>query len=114
MDKVADLIGRRVAIPQWSQTATVYMRGYLAHEAGVPLSSIEWVQTGVNEPGRKEGVPFLKLPSGIEVIIAPDRTINGMVLSGEIDAAIAARPSRAFIEGHADVHNRLVLQMVSL
>jgi 4,5-dihydroxyphthalate decarboxylase len=103
IDKVADLIGRRVAIPQWTQTATVYMRGYLAHDAGVPLSLIKWVQAGVNEPGRREGVPFLKLPSGIEVTAAPDRTINDMLLSGEIDAAITARPPRAFIEGHTGI-----------
>ncbi len=100
IDKPQDLAGRRVAIPQWTQTATVYVRGYIAHEVGVPLSSIEWVQAGVNEPGRKEGVTFLKLPDGIRVTAAPDRTINGMLLAGEIDAAITARPPRAFAEGH--------------
>jgi 4,5-dihydroxyphthalate decarboxylase len=103
IDKPADLAGRRVAIPQWTQTATVYVRGYLAHDAGVSLSSIEWVQAGVNEPGRKEGVTFLKLPAGIKVTPAPDRSINGMLLSGEIDAAITARPPRAFTDGHAGI-----------
>lgn len=103
INEPADLAGRRVAIPQWTQTATVYVRGYLAHDAGVALSSIEWVQAGVNEPGRKEGVSFLNLPVGIKVRAVPDRTINGMLLSGEIDAAITARPPRAFTEGHAGI-----------
>ena len=103
IEKPSDLAGRRVAIPQWTQTATVWVRGYLAHEAGVALSSIDWVQAGVNEPGRKEGVTFLNLPAGIDVTAAPDRTINGMLLSGEIDAAITARPPRAFSEGHAGI-----------
>ena len=31
-----DLAGRTVGVPQWSQTATVYVRGYLTHDAGVP------------------------------------------------------------------------------
>jgi len=101
--KPADLAGRRVGIPQWTQTATVYVRGYLAHDASVALSSIEWVQAGVNEPGRKEGVSFLKLPAGINVTAAPEKTINGMLLSGEIDAAITARPPRAFTEGHTGI-----------
>ena len=101
--KPADLAGCRVGIPQWTQTATVYVRGYLAHDASVALSSIEWVQAGVNEPGRKEGVSFLKLPAGINVTAAPEKTINGMLLSGEIDAAITARPPRAFTEGHTGI-----------
>src|SRR6187551_468697 len=29
----AELRGRRVGIPQWSQTATVFVRGYLQHQA---------------------------------------------------------------------------------
>ena len=103
INKPADLAGRRVGIPQWTQTATVYVRGYLAHDASVALSSIEWVQAGVNEPGRKEGVSFLKLPAGINVTAAPEKTINGMLLSGEIDAAITARPPRAFTEGHTGI-----------
>ena len=45
-----DLAGRTIGIPQWSQTATVYVRGYLTHDAGVQLASIRWVQAGVDHP----------------------------------------------------------------
>ena len=48
-----DLAGRAVGIPQWSQTATVYVRGFLTHDAGVPVRSIRWVQAGVGQPGRR-------------------------------------------------------------
>ena len=58
-----DLAGRTVGIPQWSQTATVYVRGYLTHDAGVQLASIRWVQAGVDQPGRRDGVPSY-LPRG--------------------------------------------------
>ena len=44
-----DLAGRTIGIPQWSQTATVYVRGYLTHDAGVQLASIRWVQAGVDQ-----------------------------------------------------------------
>lgn len=93
----ADLAGRRVGIPQWTQTATIYVRGMLAHDAGVPLSSIRWVQAGLNEAGRKEGVSFLELPAGIEIEPAPQRTLNDMLLAGELDAVISARPPKAFV-----------------
>jgi len=35
-----DLAGRRVGIPQWVQTAVIYVRGFLADDAGVALSDV--------------------------------------------------------------------------
>ena len=59
-----DLEGRAVGIPEWAQTAGIYVRGMLAEEEGVDLAKIKWLQAGVDEPGRAEKVE-LKLPSGI-------------------------------------------------
>ena len=94
----SDLKGRIVGIPQWSQTATVYVRGYLQHDAGVPLSSITWVQAGVDEAGRRDPINS-RLPPGVTVEARPDRTLTDMLLKGEIDAIITARPPRCFVEG---------------
>ena len=85
-----DLEGRRVGIPEWAQTAGIYVRGLLQHEYGVDLARIEWVQAGVREPGRVEKVE-LQLPPGVKIRPAPDKTLAGMLASGEIDAAISAR-----------------------
>jgi 4,5-dihydroxyphthalate decarboxylase len=98
----AQLAGRRVGIPQWSQTATVYVRGYLAHDVGIPLSSIEWVQAGVNEPGRKEPAK-IQVPSGIRLRPEPTRTLSDMLLKGEIDAVITARPPEPFTKGEPGI-----------
>lgn len=94
----SDLKGRKVGIPQWSQTATVYVRGFLQHDAGVPLSSIHWVQAGVDDAGRADQVR-LCLPDGVKVEAKPDRTLGDMLIKGEIDAMITARPPRSFLEG---------------
>jgi 4,5-dihydroxyphthalate decarboxylase len=88
--KPKDLEGKRVGIPEWAQTAGIYVRGLLQHEYGVDLSRIEWIQAGVRQPGRVEKVE-LKLPPGIRITPAPDKTLAGMLASGEIDAAISAR-----------------------
>jgi len=88
--KPADLEGKRVGIPEWTQTAGLYVRGLLAHEYGVDLRRIEWIQAGVRQPGRIEKVA-LSLPPGIRITPAPDKTLAGMLASGEIDAAISAR-----------------------
>ena len=93
-----DLAGRTVGIPQWSQTATVYVRGFLTHDAGVPLRSIRWVQAGVDQPGRRDGVQSY-LPEGVTVTPRPDRTLSDLLASGEIDAVISARPPQCFMQG---------------
>ena len=80
-----DLAGRTIGIPQWSQTATVYVRGYLTHDAGVQLASIRWVQAGVDQPGRRDGVPSY-LPEGVTVTPLPDRTLSDLLVSGLISS----------------------------
>lgn len=93
----ADLKCRTIGIPQWSQTATIYVRGYLMHDAGVPLGSIAWVQAGVDEAGREDHVE-LTLPPGVQLTARPNKTLSGMLMSGEIDAAITARPPQCFLD----------------
>ena len=88
--KPKDLEGRRVGIPEWAQTAGVYVRGLLQHEHDVDLRRIQWVQAGVHQRGRVEKVS-LKLPPGTTIVPAPDRTLSEMLAKGELDAAISAR-----------------------
>jgi 4,5-dihydroxyphthalate decarboxylase len=85
-----DLEGRRVGVPEWAQTATIYVRGMLAHEYGVDLASIDWVQAGVHEAGRLEKVK-LHLPPGLRVTPARDRSLADMLAKGDLDAVISAR-----------------------
>jgi 4,5-dihydroxyphthalate decarboxylase len=66
----AELMGKRIGIPQWTQTAVPYVRSWLQHDAGVALTSVDWVQAGVNDPGRKEMVAF-ELPRGIKLTAVP-------------------------------------------
>jgi 4,5-dihydroxyphthalate decarboxylase len=86
---------RRIGVPEWTQTATVYARGLLEHEFGVRLTEVEWVQAGTNQPGRTEGVK-VELPDGVSVTPEPDRTLNDMLVGGDLDAVIAAHPPREF------------------
>jgi 4,5-dihydroxyphthalate decarboxylase len=85
-----DLEGKRVGIPEWAQTAGIYVRGLLQHEYGVDLRRIEWIQAGVREPGREEKVE-LKLPPGVRITPQPGKTLAGMLAVGELDAVISAR-----------------------
>lgn len=96
------LRGARVGIPEWAQTAAIYSRGYLAHHAALRLEEIRWFQAGVNQPGRAEKVA-LRLPQGLQLTPAPDRSLNAMLLAGELDAVMSAHPPRGFDDGSGDV-----------
>ena len=98
----SDLNGKRVGIPEWAQTAAVYSRGLLQHQYGVDLTSIQWVQAGVDQPGRQEKVK-LNLPAGIRYRPEPTKRLGGMLVSGEIDAALSAHPPLCFDEGHPNI-----------
>jgi 4,5-dihydroxyphthalate decarboxylase len=98
----ADLKGKRVGVPEWAHTAAVWMRGWLMHEGGVPLADIEWVQAGTNEAGRIEKVE-LSLPKGVTLRREPEKTLSGMIASGELDCVIIARPPDCFRQKHPDV-----------
>jgi 4,5-dihydroxyphthalate decarboxylase len=89
---------KRIGVPEWAQTAAIYSRGYLVHEAKVPLESIEWIQAGVNEPGRVEKVK-LNLPKGVAYRAEPGRSLTDMLLAGDLDAILSARPPSALGRG---------------
>ena len=90
----ADLKGRRVGIPEWAQTAAVYSRGVLVEDYGLQLADIEWIQAGVNEPGRREKVA-LSLPGGVRLTPQPEKSLDAMLLSGEVDAVMSAHAPAA-------------------
>lgn len=98
MERLEQLAGRRVGVPEWAQTACVYARGLLAEEAGVRLQDVEWYQGGVNQAGRVEKAQ-LELPEGVRLTVVADRTLEAMLLGGELDAVITARPPAAWPAG---------------
>ena len=101
-----DLIGKKVGNPEFQLTAIVWIRGILADEYGVPVSSVTYFTGGQEEPGRIEKAK-LSLPPHIHVqAIPPQKTLSKMLADGEIDAIYAPRaPSSLFT--HPDRVRRL-------
>jgi 4,5-dihydroxyphthalate decarboxylase len=90
-----DLPGRRIGIPEWTQTAGIYARAFLQHQCGVRLADIHWVQAGVNQTGRKEKVTPI-LPDGVTIEQVHDRSLNELLLAGDLDGIISAREPAGF------------------
>lgn len=98
-----DLKGKKVGAPEYSITAAVWIRGMLKDDYGVATVEMEWFSGGQEESGRKERVA-LQLPPEIKLSpISPDKTLNGMLESGEIDALISARAPSCFLKGHPKI-----------
>lgn len=96
------LAGRKVGIPEWAQTAAVYVRGWLMHDLEIGLADIEWYQAGVNKPGRREKVA-LRLPPGVTCTPVPEKSLTEMLLGGELDAVFSAHPPLPFEQGSGEI-----------
>jgi 4,5-dihydroxyphthalate decarboxylase len=97
-----DLAGKRIGLPEWAQTAAVYSRGFMAHQYRIDLTGVDWVQAGVNEPGRAEKVA-LSLPPGIRLTPEPAKSLSRMLVEGEVDAVLSAHAPNCFENGHPNV-----------
>jgi 4,5-dihydroxyphthalate decarboxylase len=89
-----DLEGKRVGVPEYSQTAAVWIRGFLQDEYGVRPESIRWYSGGVNAPGRPD--TLVNTPdAAVSITRVADRTLNDMLVDGSLDALIGARKPEA-------------------
>jgi 4,5-dihydroxyphthalate decarboxylase len=98
-----DLAGKRIGVPLYTQTAAIFVRGLMQHDLGVDLSTIEWVQGAVNEPGaygNPSVMPLLK-----PVTVTPNqsgKSLSDLLAAGEIHAIIGSNLPRA-LNRHPDV-----------
>src|SRR5439155_17419359 len=93
-----DLIGKRVASPEYQMTAPVWIRGILHDEYGVSVAGTHFTG-GEETPGRSEKLS-LDLPSSIRIEpIDATKTLAKMLESGEIDALYTARTPSTFRPG---------------
>jgi len=99
----ADLKGRFVGLPEYPQTAGVWIRGIFKDDYGLDPADVHWRSGGLEQAGREERVPF-QLTNGIDLQPIPKgKTLNRMLLEGELDAVITARPISAYDQRAAGI-----------
>jgi 4,5-dihydroxyphthalate decarboxylase len=92
-----DLEGRRVGLPLYTQTASIWLRGHLMHQFGVDISTIRWVQGAVESVGmhgNPHTLPLLR-PAVIEQNMT-GRPLGELLAHGEIDAYLGSRKPPSF------------------
>jgi 4,5-dihydroxyphthalate decarboxylase len=78
----ADLAGKRIGVRAWSQTTGVWVRGILHDEYGVAPDCMTWITEDDAHVQEFVDPPFVHR-------VAPGQSLPAMLLSGEIDAAVA-------------------------
>ena len=92
-----DLEGRRVGLPLYTQTASIWLRGHLMHKFGVDLSKIRWVQGAVETVGSHGNPHTLPLLAPVDIEInRTGRPLSELLARGEIDAYLGSRKPPSF------------------
>jgi 4,5-dihydroxyphthalate decarboxylase len=84
-----DLAGKRVGLPMYTMTASIFIKGLLQHDNGVDLSGITWVEGQINAAdmhGNPSTMPLVR-PARIEKNTS-GKSLSELLESGEIHAII--------------------------
>jgi 4,5-dihydroxyphthalate decarboxylase len=93
INQPADLVGKKVGVADFQQTATVWMRGILQNEYNVPLEKIQWFTWAKT---RME----IELPKRYSIqAIAAGKNPEEMLKTGELDAVILAALFPSLLNG---------------
>ena len=85
--KPEDLKGKRLGVPEYQMTASIWLRGTLEHDFGVSPRDVHWFMERPEELSHGGATGF-KPPEGISFSRIPtDKSLASMLVSHEIDAA---------------------------
>jgi 4,5-dihydroxyphthalate decarboxylase len=88
----SDLNGRRVVIPQYWLTSSIWHRGTLQHEFDVDLASVDWI-TVTPERGTAT------FPPGVRVRHVAGSSMPELLAAGLADAVLTPRPDHPSSQG---------------
>jgi len=92
-----DLRGKRILVPQYWMTSSVWHRGVLEHEYGVPATSVEWLTTN-DERVEADVQPGVRVRQIMNRPLPEYFTIcAGLIADGTADVLLAPK---ALADGH--------------
>lgn len=98
----ADLAGKTIGVPEYQMSAVMWFRGYLQDEFGIKPADINWVQAGLENPGRRDKFP-LNLPEGFPLVARNDVALSQLLADGALDGVMSARAPSCLAAGHPKV-----------
>jgi len=89
----ADLAGKRVAIPQYWMTSSVWHRVFLSQEYGIAAGQIAWVTT------HRERLKSAGYPAGVDVTLREGRLPGELLADGDVDAVMVPKRGGRLMAG---------------
>jgi 4,5-dihydroxyphthalate decarboxylase len=90
----SDLAGKRIGVPEYQQTAALWLRAVLEHDYGVPPTAVRWFMER-GEALSHGGATGFEPPPGVSLERIPaNESLVSLLLSGALDAAFV-RPNRS-------------------
>jgi len=84
-----DLAGKRIGLPMYTMTASIFIKGLLQHDYGVDLSGVTWVEGQINAAdmhGNPSAMPLVR-PARIEKNTS-GKSLSDLLEAGEIQAIV--------------------------
>jgi 4,5-dihydroxyphthalate decarboxylase len=98
IEKIGDLKGKRLGIPEFQQTAAVWVRGIYRDEFGFDSRDARWFMERSLELSHGAATGF-KPPPGYHVEhVAPETDLSTMIVKGEVDALLHWAPSKNIVD----------------
>jgi 4,5-dihydroxyphthalate decarboxylase len=103
MDSFKHLTGKRVGTNGWPDSGNTWSRAAL-REQGVDIREIRWRVGPVDDPAYDSfgNRPAMTLPPNVRPV-EPGRTLQEMLLSGELDAVMCPWPPKRFREPNSPI-----------
>jgi|SRR6185437_13665817 len=91
VETARDLVGKRLGVGEYQQTAALWMRGILEHDFGVSQYKVDWYMERSEELSHGGATGF-KPPDGISFHRVPaNKSLASMLVNHELDAAPVSR-----------------------
>ncbi len=94
-----DLVGRRIGVSEYQQTAGVWVRAALMRDYGVMPQDIKWLEGAEWTPGyvERNAIPA---PPGVSIeAIPPEKTLHRMLAAGELDGMVSPNRPPMLLDG---------------
>ena len=92
IQKPQDIVGKRIGVSEYQQTAALWQRGVLDHDFGVSQYKVHWYMERTEELSHG-GVTGFTPPKGISFNrVPPDKSLASMLVNNELDVAAINSP----------------------
>jgi 4,5-dihydroxyphthalate decarboxylase len=87
-----DLVGKRIGVSEYQQTAALWQRGLLEHDFGVSQYKVHWYMERTEELSHGGATGFTPPPGISFQRIQPDQSMASMLVNNDLDVAAINNP----------------------